>query len=220
MKIELMGAIVPDDELEAYQWYGLRAVSPGQVRGLLEKAPQEPAVVYIDSGGGDVMAGSSIYAALLEHPGGVRIVVTGLAASAASVAAMAGTCVMAPTAMMMIHNCRSRREGDRNDLQKGAEVLAQVDRAISAAYQRKTGKTEAELLDWMNRETWMTAKDAVDAGFADGILGDGAALAASAESGLLPKSVVEKARAEMARAGKQREQARKRLEQMKGAGSR
>lgn len=132
--------------------------------------------VRINSPGGDVMAGSAIYTALMEHPYDVKVIVTALAASAASVIAMAGSeVIMSPTAYMMIHNPWTMAMGDAKELRKTARVMDEIAEGLINAYQIKTGKTRDELKRMLEAETWMSAAKAVELGFADRILGDGTA---------------------------------------------
>jgi len=126
--------------------------------------------VMINSPGGDVFAGQAIHSMLVRHPANVTVYVDGLAASIASIVAMAGdTVVMPRNAMMMIHNPWTIGIGDAREFRKLAETLDGVRDSIVAAYESKTGKTRAELLPLLNAETWMTADEAVEMGFADEI---------------------------------------------------
>lgn len=133
--------------------------------------------VYINSPGGSVFAASMIYNALKEHKGEVNVKIDGLAASAASMIAMAGKKVsMAGTALMMIHLPMTAAEGNKYDLDAGIELLKQAEEAILNAYEEKTGlgrETLRALLNEGNREFWMSAQKAVELGFADEILKDG-----------------------------------------------
>ncbi|MBO4506887.1 MAG: Clp protease ClpP [Lachnospiraceae bacterium] len=130
-------------------------------------------VVYINSPGGDCIAASRIYTMLMEYKGSVTVKVDGLAASAASVIAMAGSSVlMAPTAMMMIHNPATLAWGDHNDMEKAIEVLDEVKESIINAYTKKTSLSRAKLARMMEDETWMNARKAIELGFADGMIGD------------------------------------------------
>ena len=130
-------------------------------------------VVWINSPGGDCIAASQIYAMLIDYKGNVTIKIDGIAASAASVIAMAGTKVlMAPTAMMMIHNPATVAFGDHEDMQKAIDMLNEVKESIINAYEIKTGLSRAKLSHLMDKETWMNAKKAVELGFCDGILED------------------------------------------------
>ena len=132
-----------------------------------------PITVWINSPGGDCIAASQIYTMLMDYKGNVTVKIDGIAASAASVIAMAGTTVlMAPTALMMIHNPATIAAGDHNDMQKAIEMLDEVKESIINAYEIKTGQSRAKLSHLMEAETWMNAAKAVELGFADGILED------------------------------------------------
>ena len=129
--------------------------------------------VWINSPGGDCVAASQIYSMLMDYKGNVTIKVDGIAASAASVIAMAGTKVlMAPTALMMIHNPATMAFGDHEDMQKAIEMLDEVKESIINAYELKTGQSRAKLSHLMDAETWMNANKAIELGFADDILTD------------------------------------------------
>lgn len=152
-------------------WWG-DEVTPEAFRDELEAHPGD-IEVYINSPGGDVIAGSMIYTMLKEHAGHVTVKIEGVAASAASVVAMAGdTVLMAPTAYMMIHNAATMAWGNKHDLQHEADVLAEVDKGIRNAYRQKTGLSERKLAEMMDEETWMSAPTAFVLGFSDGQIGD------------------------------------------------
>lgn len=139
--------------------------------------------VWINSPGGDCVAASQIYTMLMDYPGHVTVKIDGLAASAASVVAMAGTQVlMAPTAMMMVHNPLTVAIGDSEEMQKAIAMLSEVKESILNAYEIKTGLSRAKLSHLMDAETWMNVKKAVELGFADGILTDEKKSAADAAS--------------------------------------
>ena len=130
-----------------------------------------PLTVWINSPGGDCIAASQIYSMLIDYKDDVTVKVDGIAASAASVIAMAGTKVLlAPTALMMIHNPAMGVFGDHNDMDKAKAVLEEVKESIINAYAIKTGKSRALLSKLMESETWMNANKAIELGFADGIL--------------------------------------------------
>ncbi|MBR4767151.1 MAG: Clp protease ClpP [Clostridia bacterium] len=133
-----------------------------------------PVTVWINSPGGDCIAASQIYAMLMDYPFDVNVKIDGIAASAASVIAMAGTKVlMAPTALMMIHNPATMAAGDHNEMQKAIDMLAEVKESIINAYELRTGQDRKSLSKLMESETWMNAHKAVELGFADGIIQDG-----------------------------------------------
>ena len=149
--------------------------------------------VIINSGGGSVFPASEIYTVLRDYAGNVIVKIVGLAASAASVVAMAGTKVlMSPTAQMMIHNVTTYAEGDYRDMEHTAEILKNANDTIANAYRLKSGKTQEELLALMNNETWMTAQKAKELGLIDEIMfEDNVQLVAAADyAGLLPPEVI------------------------------
>ncbi len=127
--------------------------------------------LWINSPGGDCVAAAQIFNMLSEYPGKVTVKIDGLAASAASVIAMAGTEVwMSPVSMMMIHNPATVAWGDHAEMKKAMELLDAVKESIINAYVRKTGQSRAKLSHLMDAETWMDANKAVELGFADDIL--------------------------------------------------
>ena len=127
--------------------------------------------VWLNSPGGDCVAAAQIYNMLKEYPGNVTIKIDGIAASAASLIAMAGdNILMSPVSMMMIHNPLTMAIGNADDMQKAAAMLDEVKESIINAYELKTGLSRAKLSHLMDDETWMNAVKAVELGFADGIL--------------------------------------------------
>ena len=129
--------------------------------------------VWINSPGGDCVAAAQIYNMLMDYKGDVTVKIDGVAASAASVVAMAGTKVLiAPTALMMIHNPATMAFGDHADMEKAIDMLSEVKESIINAYELKTGLSRVQLSHMMDDTTWMNAKRAVELGFADGILTD------------------------------------------------
>lgn len=132
-----------------------------------------PVTIWINSPGGDCVAASQIYSMLMDYKDEVTIKIDGIAASAASVIAMAGTKVyMAPTAIMMIHNPATIACGDHEDMAKAIDMLNEVKESIINAYEIKTGLSRAKLSHLMDEETWMNANKAIELGFADEILTD------------------------------------------------
>lgn len=194
MKINVKGSIVPDGDKWIYDWFGIDAICPKDVSGALEKANGQPVDVEINSGGGDIFAGSEIYTALRGYPGGVNIRIVGLAASAASVIAMAGKSEMSPTAMMMVHNVSSYAEGDYHSMDHQSDVLKRANLTIAAAYVGKTGMSEKDALSMMDKETWLTAQQAVDKKLVDKVMFETPQLAAAYGSPMLPQSVIDKIR--------------------------
>ena len=161
-------------------------------------------VIFLNSPGGDCVAASQIYTMLTEYQGGVTIKIDGIAASAASVIAMAGdTVLMAPTGMMFVHNPMTAAFGNKAEMEKAIEMLEEVKESIINAYERKTGLSRQKLSHLMDSETWMNARRAIELGFADGMLGGGVTDEApayefsgkSAETSLINK-ITDKARRE------------------------
>lgn len=127
--------------------------------------------VWINSPGGDCVAAAQIYNMLMDYKGNVTVKIDGIAASAASVIAMAGTKVlMSPVSMLMIHNPMTAAFGDSAEMQKAIEMLGSVKDSIINAYEIKTGLSRAKLSHLMDAETWMDANKAVELGFADEIM--------------------------------------------------
>lgn len=127
--------------------------------------------VWINSPGGDCVAAAQIYNMLKDYKGNVTVKIDGVAASAASVIAMAGTKVMmSPVSMLMIHNPMTMACGNTEEMQKAIEMLSEVKESIINAYEIKTGMSRAKLSRLMDAETWMNANKALELGFADEII--------------------------------------------------
>ena len=127
--------------------------------------------VWINSPGGDCIAAAQIYNMLLEYKGNVTIKIDGIAASAASVVAMAGNkVIMSPVSMLMIHNPMTMAAGDTIEMKKAISMLTEVKESIINAYELKTGMSRDKIAKLMDAETWMDANKAVELGFADEIL--------------------------------------------------
>ena len=130
-------------------------------------------VIWLNSPGGDCIAASQIYTMLMDYKGKVTIKIDGIAASAASVIAMAGTTVlMSPTALMMVHNPLTIAIGDSEEMKKAIDMLSEVKESIINAYEIKTGLSRTKLSHLMDAETWLNANKAIELGFADDILED------------------------------------------------
>lgn len=170
-KIQLKGTLINNDLQEIYDYFGKEATS---VNKLVEQFPEDEGDIVIEanSNGGFVTAGSEIYTALRNYKGKVTVEVTGMVASAASFAIMgADKVIMSPTAQMMIHKALFNEvSGNSDDLQKAISALNSSDEAIVSAYVAKTGLSEDELMELMRNETYMSAREAVNKGFADEIM--------------------------------------------------
>ena len=199
-KVSIRGVIVSNDDKWIYEWFEMDATSPKDVFESIEKANGEDLEVEINSGGGDVYAGSEIYTLLKEYNGNVTTKILGVAASAASVIAMAGDKVLiSPTAQIMIHNVWSTASGDYRDLQHESDVLKNYNKTIANAYRIKSGLEESKLLEMMDKETWLNSKQALEYGFVDEVMfeNDVSFAASINQSVLLPKQVINKIRNEL-----------------------
>lgn len=145
-------------------------VSPQQFKEDLENGEGD-ITVWINSPGGDCIAAAQIYNMLLSYKGTVTVKIDGIAASAASVIAMAGTKVMmSPVSMLMIHNPMTMVAGDKTEMEKAIAMLSEIKESIINAYEIKTKMTREAIAKLMDAETWMDATKAVELGFADDIL--------------------------------------------------
>ena len=173
--VTVNGDIICNDMKWIYDWLEYESCCPADVKNVIAELTDEneELKVIINSPGGDVQAGQEIYSILKDIKNHVTINVQSIAASAASMIAMAGDTVkMSPVALLMIHNASTCTSGDYRDMQHTADVLQTVNTAIMQAYIAKTGKTEDELRDMMDRETWLTANQCLENGFADEIIKD------------------------------------------------
>ncbi len=192
-RIKLKGPLIPNNSQEAYDYWGLEAVS---AKSITDALPEDGSdiILEVNSNGGLVTVGSEIYTALKSYQGHVTAEVTGMAASAASVAIMgADKVVISPTAQIMIHKALLNWvSGNSDDLEKAANALKASDQAIINAYKAKTGLDEEALINLMKNETYMSADDAVSNGFADEIMVfDTVEAVASLGNGMLPQAVID-----------------------------
>lgn len=197
--VDIKGPIIPSNDQWIYDWFGIEATSPKKVHDQLKDSNGQDLEVHINSGGGSVFDGSEIYTTLKDYKGNVTVKIVGLAASAASVIAMAGKKIMmSPTGQMMIHNVAASSDGDYHQMEQMANILKNANQTIANAYKLRTGKSNEELLQLMDNETWMTPQQAKEYGFIDEVMFDTQlSLVASAYiSGLLPNEVLEKMRNE------------------------
>jgi ATP-dependent Clp protease, protease subunit len=193
LKIKVKGVIVSNNDKWIYDWFEMDATSPADIEKQLELAKNIDIEVEINSGGGDVFAGSEIYTMLKEYKGNVTVKITSIAASAASVIAMAGNIVkISPTAQIMIHNTSTVAWGDYRALEHEADVLKGWNKSIANAYMIKTGLEQKELLNLMNKETWLNAQKAKELKFVDEIMFENELKLSASISGMLPQEVIEK----------------------------
>jgi len=150
-------------------WYG-DEVTPKMFRNELSKISGD-ITVWINSPGGDVFAASQIYTMLKNHAGKITVKIDGIAASAASVVAMAGDeTLIAPTGMLMLHNPSTVAFGNKADMEQAIVFLDEVKESIINAYETKSGLSRAKIAKMMDEETWLNARKAKSLGLVDGIL--------------------------------------------------
>lgn len=158
------------DVIGADGWTG-EGMTAKRVAGILRSIGDRDVTVSINSPGGDFFEGIAIYNLLREHTKKVTVKVVGLAASAASIIAMAGDEILvAKSGFLMIHNAWAFVVGNKNDLKDAATVLDEFDGAMADLYASATGKPAAEISKMMDAETWLSGQSAVDNGFATGLL--------------------------------------------------
>ncbi|HEQ4767851.1 TPA: head maturation protease, ClpP-related [Streptococcus pyogenes] len=189
-RINLKGPLIANNSQEVYDYYGMEATS---AKSIINQLPEDSSdiILEVNSNGGLVTVGSEVYTALRNYKGKVTAEITGMAASAASVAVMgADKVVMSPTAQMMVHKALFNWvAGNSDDLDKASNALKSSDKAIVNAYVAKTGLSEDEIMNLMRNETFMSAQDAVEKGFADEVMSFEAV--ASIDNQMLPQAVID-----------------------------
>lgn len=154
-----------------YDWWTGEGVTAKRIAGALRAMGKGPVTVNVNSPGGDMFEGLAIYNLLREHEGEVTVKILGLAASAASIIAMAGDTVqVARAGFFMIHNCWVMAQGNRHDLREFAEMMEPFDAAMADIYVARTGLDTAEVTRQMDGETWINGSSAIDQGYADELL--------------------------------------------------
>lgn len=165
-------------------WFG-DEVTPAQFKNELFLQDGD-VTVWINSPGGDVFAASQIYNMLKDYPGNTKVIVDGIAASAASVVAMSGDDIqISPTGLIMIHNPMTFAYGDSEEMKKAITMLSEVKEAIINAYESKTGLSRTKLSHMMDAESWFNAHKAVELGFADSIMFQENTLMAPEDKGVI-----------------------------------
>lgn len=168
--LEIKGDIISNEDKWIYDWLEWDSTAPSDVDNAIAALnPGETLEVFINSGGGSVMAGQEIYSKL-KRRNDVTIEIQSLAGSAASVIAMAGKSKISTVGMLMIHNVSMHgASGDCKAMEKNAEILHRMNEALASAYTEKTGMTLQETLELMDKETWLTARQCIEYGFVDEI---------------------------------------------------
>ena len=200
-KIRIAGTIISNDEKWIYDWFEIDSFCINDLYKNIQNENEE-LNIEINSPGGSVFAGSEIYTAIKNHKGRKVIAITGLAASSASVIAMAGDIIkMSPTAQMMIHNVSAVGKGDYRDMEHLGNVLRQANEVIANAYMIKTGKSKEELLSMMDSEKWFTPQEAKEQGFIDEIMfneSNELQLVAGFKPNIIPIQIINKMKFEQA----------------------
>ena len=172
MDIEVKGTIVSNDDAWIYDYFEIENTCPAKIKKALAEANGEGVTIQVNSGGGDVFAGTEIYYLISDYKGKTTVDIVGFAASAATIICCAGDVVRAtPGAQYMIHNVSCGAYGDYNEMDHTSDILRNANKAISNIYRVKTGMKEVALLELMNKETWMDATKAKELGFVDEIIG-------------------------------------------------
>lgn len=171
-QVKISGVIVPNEDKWIYDWFGMEATCPDDLKKAIKSAGKDEITFVINSPGGEIGAGSEMWYMINSYEQKTYADIVGYACSAASYLAMGADVVrMAPTALMMIHLVSGDASGNCNAMEKEASTLRVADKAISNAYKLKTGKSNEELLALMEQETWMDAEKAKELGFIDSIIG-------------------------------------------------
>lgn len=209
------GTITIYEQIGEDYWSG-DGMTAKRIAGLLRSIGSRDVVVSINSPGGDFFEGIAIYNLLREHPHKVTVKVVGLAASAASVIAMAGDDIqVARSGFLMIHNAWSMVVGNRNDLTAAAETLATFDDAMADLYAVRSGITKAEAAAMMDAETWLNGQDALDKGFANSLLSADEVTAAQ-DANNKASAAVRKLDTTLAKQGMPRSERRALINQIRG----
>lgn len=195
MRIDIKGTIITDGDAWIYDWFEVPYTCPKNVNDAIEKANGEKLDIYINSGGGDIFAGSEIYTAIRNYNGQAEAHVTGIAASSASIILCACKSEISPTAQVMVHNVSSYAGGDYHDMDKMSEILQNCNDALASAYCAKSGMSKKDALAMMDKETWLTAEKAVKTGLVDKIMeSKNVQLVASICNTMIPQEVINKMR--------------------------
>jgi ATP-dependent Clp protease protease subunit len=176
-------------EISIFDEIGFWGVNAAAFIADLKKIDAKELTVLINSPGGSVFDGLAIYNALRQHPANVTVKVMGVAASAASFIAMAGDKIIMPeNSFMMVHNPMGGVFGNAEDMREWADTLDKIASSLIGIYVARTGKSEEEVKSLLDAETWMTAKEALDLGFADEVVAE-MKVAARFEIEQLPENI-------------------------------
>lgn len=210
------GATISVYDVIGQDWWTGEGVTAKRVAGALRAIGKNPVTVNINSPGGDMFEGLAIYNLLREHPAEVTVRVMGLAASAASVIAMAGDRIeMGLGSFLMIHNSWGVVVGNQDDMRTATDTFAEFDAAMADIYAARTGKKTDEVAKMMAAETWLRADAAIDGGFADATF-DAPDYDANQDGGKKARAQLD---ATLARAGLPRSERRRLLREAAGTPS-
>ncbi len=205
---QIRGDIINNDIKWIYDWLEWDSTCPNDIKSVINTLdPGEELRVIVNSGGGDVYAGQEIYTLLRKCENSVAEI-DSMAGSAAGVAAMGASRVLiSPVGMIMIHNVTGSgyTSGDYHLYEKRAKALKEMNAALAKAYSEKSGKTLEEILKIMDRETWLTANQAIEMGFADETLGAGMQVTNSYVGLRLTEEIRQRVMKEKAEADKNKE---------------
>lgn len=170
-KLKVNGDIISNSDKWIYDFYEIDSTCPNDILNQLPKDGSDVEVT-INSGGGLVTSGNEIYTALKSYSGNVTVNIIN-AGSAASIIAMSGDKIrISPVGQIMIHNVSMGAIGDYHDMDKASEILQKANEALANAYKLKTGMSKEDLLEKMDKETWINAEEAKEFGFVDEIMFD------------------------------------------------
>lgn len=190
-------------------------ITSRRVSAALRRIGDQEVFVDINSPGGDFFEGVAIYNMLRQHSQKVTVRVLGLAASAASIIAMAGDEIQIGQAgFLMVHNAWVVAVGNRHDMQEASQVLTPFDDAMASVYAAQAGVDRAAAAEWMDHETWFNGQEAVEIGLATELLA-GDAVSQSAEASAAPRNSTRKVDALLAKAGLSRNERRSLIGEVK-----
>lgn len=210
-EMQIKGDIISNDMKWVYDWFEYDSTCPKDVDAVIKSmVPGDELVVSINSPGGDVSAGMEIYS-ILHQIQNVTIEIQGIAGSAAGVISQAGRVRMSPVAMIMIHNVSLYgASGDYHDMDRASEMLRNMNASLANAYAVKSGRDLKEIMKLMDKETWLTAEQALSYGFADEIIQEKISLVNSYTGLRVTPDMVAKAKEEK-KAWEKREQEKQTL---------
>lgn len=173
--INIKGEIIPNDNKWIYDWLGYDSTCPRDVISVLDATKgEEDIIIKMNSGGGSVTVAHEIYTEIVEYianyNANIEIHVVSLSGSAASEILMACKSKISPVGLVMLHNCATRAQGDYREMDSACQMLQVVNQSIRNAYKAKTGLSDEELKEIMDKTTWMSAEEAVAKGFVDEIM--------------------------------------------------